>query len=234
MPHTVIEKGKQSFKWEAPFELHKTGQRNHSNPLFVYLHGYRQNNILFRKKMENILGLNGYHLFIQGPYPLPTKNRPVEEWGAAWYTYDGDQQKFANSLEHTAKYIDDLLTTIKTNYEIEKTALIGYSMGGYQAGYYALSRLEKVDYLVVLSARIKTELFENSLDKMKGLNILAVHGQRDKSVKEAPQRKEIEKLKNHGVSASLKRVEAGHRLDEKITSQMVDWLLEKGFTQQDE
>lgn len=230
----LIEKGKHTFNLKAPYELYETGSTIKAKPLFIYLHGYKQNNILFHKKMEDNLTLNGYHLFVQGPYPLPTKNRPVEEWGAAWYTYDGNQQKFANSLEHTATYLDGILTAVKSKHKTGQTALIGYSMGGYVAGYYALSRFEKVDYLAVLSARIKTELFESSLHKVKGLNILAVHGQRDKSVKEAPQRKEIENLKNHGVNASLRLVEAGHRLDEKITEPMVNWFLENGFTAQHE
>jgi len=230
----LVEEGTHTFTLQAPYALYRRGNDTALSPLFVYLHGYKQNNILFRKKMQDNVTLNGYHLFVQGPYPLPTKDRPVEEWGAAWYTYDGNQQKFATSLEHTATYLDGVLSSVMSKHHIGQTALIGYSMGGYQAGYYALSRFEKVDFLVVLSARIKTELFEQSLNKMKALNILAVHGRRDKSVKDAPQRKDIKKLKKHGVHASLRLVEAGHRLDEKITRPMVNWFLEHGFSAQHE
>ena len=151
--------------------------------------------------------VEAYHLFIQGPYPIyeSRSEKKVDNWGASWYLYDGNQEQFLSSLEKTSVFIDKVLTEVNRSTKCDRFCLIGYSMGGYLAGYYALTRPAKINELIVIGARIKTEILNGNWDKILQLNILALHGKRDNFVDYKPQRNEIKKLISHGIHADFTR-----------------------------
>ena len=97
----VLFSGKASFKIEVPYKLIETGESGVEKPLLVYLHGFKQNIEQFEELVEELLSLEAYHLFIQGPYPIYDRSRQkqVHEWGRSWYLYDGEQDQFVKSLE---------------------------------------------------------------------------------------------------------------------------------------
>src|SRR5690625_1263051 len=76
------------FKINISYELLETG-RPGVKPLIVYLHGYGQNAIRFKKKVSSLLDIEAWHLFLQGPYIIYDRKhaREVSEWGRAWYLY---------------------------------------------------------------------------------------------------------------------------------------------------
>jgi len=217
------------MKQQVPCKLIQTGK----NPqhLLVYLHGYKQNIQILQKKFDQLITINAFHLFIQAPHILydESRKRPIEEWGRAWYLFDGSQQVFIRSMEESSRFLESVLHNVNNQYSVSKTGIIGYSMGGYLAGYFAFSRSELIDELVVIGARLKTEVFEQTLDQYNHIKVLALHGKNDESVRLKPQRDEIEKLKQLGYQAELLQTNSGHRIDSEIVDNLHKWLITNGF-----
>ncbi|MBO6621104.1 MAG: hypothetical protein JJ892_03265 [Balneola sp.] len=226
----VLVSGKASFKIEVPYKLYETGQKG-TKPLIVYLHGFNQNIDRFEKIVNPLTELNAYHLFIQAPYPLydTTRSKQVEDWGRSWYLYDGEQQQFVKSMELSSEFIQEIIDGLLPNIEVTRLCLFGYSMGGYLAGYFMLSRWKHVNDAIIIGARIKTEVFSDRLHEAKHINVLALHGAEDESVFPEPQKKEIEKLKKEDYNAQFKLIKAQHNLSQPFIAESVLWLKENGY-----
>jgi len=226
----VLISGKASFKIEVPYKLYETGEKG-EKPLIVYLHGFNQNIDRFEKIVNPLTELRAYHLFIQAPYPIydETRTKKVEDWGRSWYLYDGEQQQFVRSMELSSEFIQEIIDGLLPNIEVNRLCLFGYSMGGYLAGYFMLSRWKHVNEAIIIGARIKTEVFTDRLQEAKHINVLALHGSGDKSVFPEPQQKEIEKLKNEGFNAHFKSIEAQHKLSQQFIAESEFWLKENGY-----
>lgn len=223
----ILTSGNVSFCIDVPYKLIETGQKSTEKPLIVYLHGFNDNIAAFRKRCSQIIDkFEAYHLFIRAPYPLYEKRseKKVQDWGASWYLYDGDQDQFLRSLERTSGFLDHVFEELKSSVDYERLCLIGYSMGGYLAGYYAITRAEVVKDLIVAGARIKTEILKGKWELISHLNILALHGKRDKLVDYKPQRSEIKKLANKGVNAEFKLIDQKHIFNDEFISLICVWL----------
>ncbi|MGK7371467.1 MAG: alpha/beta hydrolase, partial [Candidatus Halalkalibacterium sp. M3_1C_030] len=172
-----------------------------------------------------------YHLFIQAPYPIYDREhkRKVPEWGRAWYLYDGDQQQFIKSLELASEFVQEVIDNILNHIEVSRLAMIGYSMGGYLAGYFALSRWKHVNDLVVIGGRIKTEVFEQKQGNYDHMHVLALHGSEDDSVKSEPQKKSAEQLKEMGAKVTFKELAVNHDLNGKYISETKEWMKSLGY-----
>ncbi|GEM_PF-239476 len=229
--YDVLASGKESFKIEVPYKLIETGKKGVHKPLMVYLHGYNQNIKQFEEKITDFFQLEAYHLLIQGPYPIYDTggNRKVSEWGRAWYLYDGNRGQFIKSLEVSAEFIQQVLDRHLQLIKVSRICIFGYSMGGYLAGYFALTRWKHIHDLIVAGSRIKTEVLNDEWANISHMNVLALHGERDESVKAEPQKDEIEKLQKHGVSATFKSIDEKHKLTEAFITEAKQWLTTLGY-----
>ncbi len=225
----VLVSGKTSFKIEVPYTLFETGLKG-PKPLIVYLHGRGQYLDLFKKKTEALHELSAYHLYIQGPYPELTHTTDREKIGFSWYIYNGKQGSFVKSLEYTAEFIQEIIDGMLPFIKVTRLCIIGYSMGGYQGGYFALSRWKHTNELIVIGGRIKTEIVtENGWQNLKHLNVLALHGASDEQVKPEPQADSIRQLKEIGVNAEFELLEGGHALTPDVLAASVRWLKKMGY-----
>ena len=229
--NSILQSGKASFKIEVPYQLIDSGPATDSKPLIVYLHGFNQTMKSFQLDCEHLLAVHAYHLFIEAPYPVFSRKRnvPVSEWGRAWYLYDGDQEQFIRSLGQASRFINEIIERTISAVNPTRTALLGYSMGGYLAGYHAITNPEQIQELIICGARYKSELLEGSYDKINHQNILALHGNADKSVESAPQKKEIEGLKQKGIDATFVALDETHAFTRSFEDEILDWLNGKGY-----
>lgn len=228
----ILISGETQFCYDVPYKLIETGNKDTQKPLILYLHGFKDNIELFRDRCSKILDkFEAYHLFIRGPYPLyeNRSQRKVKDWGASWYLYDGNQDQFLASLEKTSGLIDKVLEELKTTVDSKRFCLIGYSMGGYLAGYYALTRTRSVHDLIVAGARIKTEILNGKWELISHLNILALHGKRDKLVDYQPQRNEIKRLIDADVNADFKLIDQKHIFNDEFIGLICDWLFKHNY-----
>jgi len=228
----LIQSGKSSFKIEVPYKLFETGEDKEPKPLIVYLHGFNQTEKSFREDCRDLLNIHAHHLFIQAPYPIYDRRRekPVAEWGRSWYLYDGSQEQFLLSMGHASRFIEQLIEKTSNAINSNRIALIGYSMGGYLAGYHAIMRPDQVDDLVICSARYKSELLEGDYKKINHQCILALHGNADKKVESSPQRNEVEGLKEYGIDATFIGLDDNtHNFSRAFTGEILDWLNDRGY-----
>jgi predicted esterase len=229
----VLASGRESFKIEVPYKLIETGKRGNEKPLIVYLHGYNQNIKGFEKSVSGLYKLEAFHLMIQGPYPIYERSnrRKVSEWGRAWYLYDGDDNQFIKSMEISSEFIQQIIDRHLELINATRICIFGYSMGGYLAGYFAMTRWKYVNELIVSGCRIKTEILNNNWDIITHMNILALHGLHDDKVKPQPQKDEVEKLQKHGVSATFKTINNSHKLSNPFIDEAKKWLISVGYNE---
>lgn len=230
MNEEVLISGKTSFKIEVPYKLIEVGESG-EKPLIVYLHGFNQNIAQFRELVDDLLSVEAYHLFIQAPYPIYDRRRKkrVRDWGRAWYLYDGNQQQFMASLEQASEFVQELVDNILEQISPTRLAVFGYSMGGYLAGYFALSRWKHVNDLVVIGGRIKTEVFKDRKGKYDHMNVLALHGAADESVESKPQKESCKQLSGWGARVTFREVEGAHTLDNNFIKEAKQWFSTLGY-----
>jgi len=228
----ILKTGNSAFIIDVPFELLETGALG-KKPLIIYLHGFNQNIEYFQKKVDLMLGLEAYHLFIQAPYPVydTKRKRKVSRWGRAWYLYDGEQEQFIRSMEKASEFIDKVIEDTTSELDLSRTCLFGYSMGAYLGGYFALSRPDQINDLITIGGRIKTESFEGKRQRADHINVLALHGNNDSSVFPEPQKECVEQLVQDGFKAEFRLVNAGHKLEDIFIRESVDWLSSIGYSE---
>lgn len=228
----VLASGKTSFKIEVPYQLIETGEKNLKKPLILYLHGFGENIKTFQKKCARFMDLDAYHLFVQGPYPLydHSRKKSVSSWGRSWYLYDGKRKQFIKSLEVTSEFIQEIVDNLIQFINVSKLCVVGYSMGGYQAGHFALTRWKHVNGLVVVGGRIKTEIVsEEDLKNLSHMNVLAIHGKKDDKVDYKGQEDAIAHLNKHGVKSELLLTDGAHEFSEAIVDEIINWLQSKDY-----
>ena len=233
--HTEAElllSGKTDFKLQVPYQLFETGEKGIQKPMLVYLHGFSQNITRFQQDTQPMLSVNGYHLYIQAPYPIYDRSRKkkVDEWGRAWYLYDGDQSQFRSSLDQASRFVRDIISRVKKIVDINRICIIGFSMGGYLSGYHAIHNPGQVNELIIYGARFKSELLIGDYEKISHQNILALHGIDDKRVEPEPQKNEMRILREKGIDARFSEIEESHIFSQSGIEIILDWLNNKGYT----
>jgi predicted esterase len=231
MRRDVLISGKTSFKIEVPYKLIETGIKEKKKPLIIYFHGFGENIETFQKTCSGCLEIEAYHLFIQGPYPIYDKSRKknVSDWGRAWYLYDGNRGQFIKSLELASEFIQEIVDKLLEVINVSRICVLGYSMGGYLAGYFALTRWKHVNECIVVGGRIKTEVLHEKWDNVKHINVLALHGKNDDSVKYEPQQKEVDLLKKKDLHAELILLDESHSFSKPFVDKIKEWLTGIGY-----
>lgn len=229
-PHKLIS-GHEEFRLNVPYQVVESGERGVKKPLIIYLHGFGQTLESFKDDADHLFCLEAYHLFIQAPYPLYDRSRrkKIRDWGRSWYLYDGDQEQFRRSLDHASQFIRGIIQQVADSMPATRTCLIGFSMGGYLAGYHAIRYPDQVNELIMYGARYKSEFLIGGYEKISHQNILGLHGNDDKSVEPGPQKEEMKRLRQHGIDAVFKAVNESHRFSKAGAGKILDWLADRGY-----
>ena len=222
----AIITGNAIFQIDVPYRVIETGEKSINKPLIIYLHGFGQNLNKFEEKCSILKRLDAYHCFIQGPYPIYDRRgrKDISDWGYSWYLYDGNSDQFVKALEKSSQFLQGVINKLLNQISPNRISVIGYSMGGYLAGYFSLTRPDHVNDLIVCAARIKTEVLNDQWESVRKLNVLALHGKNDELVKPEPQQKEIERLRKNNVKAELKLIDENHSFSESYIQEIFSWL----------
>ena len=228
----IVISSKITFNIDVSYKVIETGPKGEQKPLITYLHGFKDTLQSFKQTCDPVQKkLSAYHLFIEGPYPIYNQSgqRKIKDWRRAWYIYDGDPDHFIESLERSSKFLENTIDNVKKKIKIVRHCIFGYSMGGYLAGYFAMTRPEYVNDLIVVGARIKTEVLKEKWEQIKDLQVLAIHGERDSIVDYKPQRHEVKRLIKHGIQADFKLIDQKHVLNSDVFKIVCEWLLKKDY-----
>jgi predicted esterase len=227
-PLDTMASGKVTFPLETPYKLMSNGS-SEAKPLLIYLHGFNQQLGDMEGAMEPLLAADAYHLFLEAPYPIFTRRKPLPKWGKSWYGYDGDQQRFKRTLEQASEFIQSTIDRFSKQLEINRIGVVGYSMGAYVGGYFALSRYRHVTDLVLYGGRLKSEWFTDQEIDYSHLGVLAVHGTHDESVKADPQKASVQEIEKEGAEVQFIEIDAKHQLTEEYARKTVPWLSDRGY-----
>ena len=95
-----------------------------------------------------------------------------------------------------------------------RVSLLGFSQGGYLAGYVGLRNAGLFDRLVVAGSRLKHEVLEDAARAAAAshprFRILDVHGEDDEGVRPEPCRESAEKITAFGVPVEFRTYRATH------------------------
>jgi predicted esterase len=224
----VLVSGKTSFKIEVPYLLAETGPKG-PKPILVYLHGKGETIDAFQASTTGFHELNAYHLYIQGPYADKTVTKSRERIGYAWHLYNHKQGSLVKSLEYTAEFIQEVIDGVRPFLKITRLCLVGYSMGGSQAAYFAFTRWKHTNELIAIGARLDAGILNIGSSHVGHIGILGVHGEQDEVVEAPSQADAIQAMAAAGLDARLQTVPGGHNLSDDAIRASLAWLATRGY-----
>jgi phospholipase/carboxylesterase len=219
--------GKRSFSIETR-HLVQVGEGSGParRPLLLALHGQGMSAdgllrlLDFPSRAERLL------LVPEGPYPFERRRKGERAIGHAWYLYRGDQDEFRCYLERSEEHVLGVLEDVRKThpYDADRLVLLGFSQGGYLAGFMALRNKRLFRGLVLASTRLKHEFLANELATGELPPTLVLHGRNDASVRWEAASESIGMLERAGASVEIQLHEEGHRLPAGFGAQLEAWL----------
>jgi predicted esterase len=201
------------FTHEVPVDLHRP-EGDGDGSLVVALHGMGMSAASFAKDVLPCLPERASALIPQAPLPFEMRSPKGIRQGNGWYVYTGDTDDFLASMRHAEAW---LLRQIEFavadhGFDAKRVSLIGFSQGGYLAGYVGVRHATRFRRLVVAAARIKHEVLEAEARRAaaRDFRVLAVHGETDESVAAAAAKASCEVLAAWGVPTEFRTYPAGH------------------------
>jgi phospholipase/carboxylesterase len=146
--------------------------------------------------------------------------------GQAWYAYDGDQERFRESLARLEPYLEGVLGEVSRHAGVDTARLvvIGYSMGAYVGGYFALRRSPLPVGLALLAGRLKHEFLAPELERAHGLPVLFASGKRDRTLPRERLEEGRRALIAHGARVASIEHEGGHGLSGELVAELRYWV----------
>lgn len=207
--------------------LPKGYRESRTYPLLVALHGMGMSAEEFAEILAPLRKLPIVILVPEGVYPFEIRTGGELRIGRAWYLYTGDEDEFLASMEKSGRHLKTLIRNTLAEYPIdnERVAMLGFSQGGYFAGYFGIRNAAYLAGLVVIGARVKDEVLERELPRAYGLPVLLMHGRKDRAVPlrlaEASHDAVQEAV---GETAELRTYDCGHSVTTEQLRDARAWL----------
>lgn len=203
------------FMQSVPVELHRPADGDGS--LVVALHGQGMTPRSFRREALPAMPERATVLLPQAPLPFEIRKEGRFRQGNSWYVYLGDAPEFLAAMDRAENWLRYVLdaTLARGGLDADRVALLGFSQGGYLAGYVGLRDPERYRRLVVAGARLKHEVLEEdarAAAEIDGYRVLAVHGEQDEGVRPGPTRESVEAVRAWGVDVTLRTYGTGHHV----------------------
>ncbi len=195
-------------------------------PLLVGLHGYGDDGARLASRLVVPEDAPYARLWPDGMFPVEVADGDDRRIGRAWYQYDGDQARFAQALSRASGFVAALTETVAARHPVDlgRAALLGYSMGGYVAGWAVLGGRERWRALVALSTRIKAEGVDPAC--AAGLPILVLHGERDRFIPVERARESADRLGRGGAQVAFETWAGGHGLKSQVANRVDSFVRE--------
>ena len=187
-------------------------------PVLLGLHGFGDDADRLAGRLEGLADAPFARLYPDGPYPVELRDAEPKRVGRSWYQYTGDQDAFLGALAVAGGHLDRVLESSAGAHplHLDRVAVLGYSQGGYLAGWYAITNASRFRGLVAISCRIKDEVLGAHLPAARGFPVLVLHGARDEAVKLPPQEESVARLRDAGVDVTLEVHDGGHGLKRSL------------------
>lgn len=207
--------------------LPKGYRSSRSYPMLVALHGMGMTAQEFAKILEPLRSLPIILLVPEGVYPFEIRRGSRMEIGRAWYLYTGDDDEFVESMDRSGRHLKTIIKKTLAEYSVdnERVALLGFSQGGYFAGYFGIKSAAYLAGLVVIGARVKDEVLARELPRARGLPVLLMHGRKDRAVPLRTAERSHRAVQDAvGESAELRTYACGHSVTPEQLRDARAWL----------
>ncbi len=211
---TPSERFSVPFMQSVPVELHRPTDPDGS--LVVALHGQGMRPASFARDTLSAMPEHATVLYPQAPLPFEMRRPGGIKQGNGWYVYLGDTPEFLASMERAENWLRYVLdaTLAKGGIDAARVSLLGFSQGGYLAGYVGLRNADLFHRLVVAGSRLKHEVLENNARAAAAghptFRILDVHGENDEGVPVEPCRESAAKITRLGVPVDFRTYPTKH------------------------
>ena len=204
-------------------------------PLLTALHGQGMSAERFRRVLRHLPATDHARLFPEGPYVFEMRDPPPIRAGHGWYIYLGDSDAFRRELERTEEHLLATLDQIESQYgttDRSRSVLLGFSQGGYLAGFVGLRHPERFGGVVISAARLKHEFLTNELARGGSSlpAVLLLHSPDDPATAFERAEESRDRLAEAGVDVELFAHEGGHRLPPPALTRVHEWLEERGLS----
>lgn len=195
-------------------------------PLVVALHGMGMTAPEFAGLVDTLRKLPCLLFVPEGVYPYEIRTGQQMRIGRAWYLYTGDEEAFVRSMDRTGKHLNGLVKRVAKEHPVDadRVFLLGFSQGGYFAGYHAVRHWRLFRGAVVIGARVKHEVLAKELRKAKDLELLLLHGKKDRAVPFALAEKSHAAVKEAGLSVKFRAYDSGHSITKEELADAKRWL----------
>lgn len=195
-------------------------------PLVVALHGMGMTAPEFAGLLAPLRSLPTLLFVPEGVHPYEIRSGEQRRIGRAWYLYTGDDDAFVRSMEKSGRHLEALVARVGKSHPVDrsKVFLLGFSQGGYFAGYWAVRHSRRFCGAVVVGARVKDEVLERQMRRPGDLKLLLLHGRKDRAVPFAYAERSFAALESAGFEVTLKAYEQGHILSPDQLRDARAWL----------
>lgn len=205
--------------------------RSTPRPVLLALHGMGMDAPGFQRILRHLETKEMILVVPDGPYPYEIRREGKITIGHAWYLYRGDQEEFYEHLETSERHVLHLLDRIEAQRPIDRgrSVVLGFSQGGYLAGFMALRHPERFGGLVIASSRLKWEFVRHELEEGPIPPTLFLHSKQDNSIPWDRVEEGQRRLEAAGGRAVVYLHDEGHRLPPDAVVRLGEWLGEHGF-----
>lgn len=196
-------------------------------PLVIALHGMGHSEDLMRRYMGELLDRPWIWVFPRGPHPFEMRQPERVRIGYAWYLYTGDQAELRASMKTTTQYLMDLQDLVRKDFPISESIVVGFSQGGYLAGYVAPHHPERFRGAASIGGRLKWEFMDDAPDTSKKQVALAqFHGAKDENVAASLAHEGADKCRELGYEdvEYFEDEDAGHEVSPRLAAALSLWL----------
>jgi len=221
----TIKKGFQVETRNLLF-LPKGYRSDRKYPMVTALHGMGMNADEFAELLAPLQDLPIILFVPEGVHPFEIRAGGRMRIGRAWYLYTGDETEFVQSMSSSGRHLRTLVDRVIAEHRVdpERRVLLGFSQGGYFAGYLGVKNSSRITGLVVMAARVKDEVLEKELARASGLQVLLVHGKKDRAVPFSAAKKSMAALEDAGLDVELKAYDCGHHVTAEQVRDVAVWL----------
>lgn len=190
-------------------------------PVVIALHGMGQNEDHMRRFMSPISDLPFIWVYPRAVYPFEMRQPEKTRIGNAWYMYTGDQEDLHESMMDSAKYILNVRQEVLKRYGERPCAIVGFSQGGYLAGFVGANNPECFTAAASIAGRLKHEFMPDG----NGVKLAQFHGLDDESVSPELASKAVEETRIKGFEVEHVEVkDTAHAVSPEMAEQLGDWL----------
>jgi predicted esterase len=213
----------RDFRMPSPYTLALPDgyKANREWPLVIALHGMGQHEDLMRRAFAPLLSEPWIFCFPRAVHPYEIHKDDKTRIGYAWYVFDGDQDALRASMALAGEFVLGLQDSMRKQYTIGKTAIVGFSQGGYLAAVVAAQSQQRFRAAASLCGRLKWEFMPPG----NSVKLAQFHGSRDENVSAQLALQGVEGARERGYETEyFEDPEAGHEMSLPMLERLREWL----------